>query len=80
MAINFNELLTPEQKKEIAIQRIQEFAAQAYQITINKSVIEQTEENEDNKQELIARADKDLSVLEVAINQYQAEISSLGDV
>ena len=36
MAIDFGSLLTVEQKIDIVQQRIQQFAAEAYQLTLNK--------------------------------------------
>lgn len=74
MSIDFNSLLTTEEKQSILIQKIKSYAADAYTITLNKQVLESSDNvNEDG----IAAINSDLETLERAINVYKAELESL---
>ena len=68
MAIDYANLLSPEQKQELLAQRIQQFAAEAYQHQLNKQIAESI-----NDTEAIANADAALATLETAITVYQTE-------
>jgi hypothetical protein len=72
MSINFDELLTKEQKRQILEQRIQQFAVEAYQITLNTRLAENN-----GDEEAKANGETTLTTLESAINLYVAELDSL---
>lgn len=72
MALNFDELLTVEQKRSIISNKITEFAAQAYQIALNKKTLEDSA-----SEEQLEAIDRDTALLEKAIATYQAELDSL---
>jgi predicted transcriptional regulator len=69
MAIDYSNLLSPEQKQELLTQRIQQFAAEAYQHQLNKQIAESI-----NDADGAANADAALATLETAITVYQAEL------
>jgi hypothetical protein len=75
MAIDFDALLTVEQKRNILVQRIQQFAAEGYQINLNKQVAESTENAAG-----VEESDNNLIIIEQAINTYKAELDSLPEV
>ena len=70
MAIDYNSLLTAEQKKALIEQRVQQFAAEAYQHELNKQVAQQIGDDT-----AIQQADAALATLETAIAVYQGEIA-----
>jgi hypothetical protein len=72
MAIDFDALLTVDEKANILTQRIKQFAAEGYQINLNKQVAESTENPAG-----VEEADKNLVIIEEAINTYKAELESL---
>ena len=74
MAIDYTTLLTAEQKRNILSPRISQFAAEAYQHSLNKTTCESLGDTDgaDN-------ADKALAILEAAINTHSAELTGLGD-
>jgi hypothetical protein len=72
MTIDYNSLITVDQKRNILQQRITQFAAEAYQHSLNR----QTCVSIDN-QEGIEEADKAISVLSAAIEVHQNELNSL---
>lgn len=74
MAIDYTTLLTAEQKRGIISQRISQFAAEAYQHSLNKTTCESLGDTDG-----VAAADKALEVLEAAINTHSAELTALGD-
>lgn len=73
MAVDYTALLTPEQKKNILEQRISQFAAEAYQHSLNKATCAAL-----NDADGVANAEKSLVILEAAINTHKAELDSLG--
>lgn len=75
MAIDYSSFLTNEQKRNILQQRIAQFASEAYQHEINKSVAESSG-NEDG----IKTAEEALAIYEVAINVHQEELTKLQDI
>jgi hypothetical protein len=74
MAIDYTTLLTTEQKREILAQRMTQFAAEAYQHSLNKATCEAL-----NDAEGVEAANKATATLEAAINVHAAELSALGD-
>lgn len=70
--MDFGSLLTAEQKRSLVEGRIAQFAAEAYQHTLNK----QTAENLGAEQQ-VEQANRSLAVLEEAIKVHQAELDSL---
>lgn len=72
MAIDYSALLTDDQKRNILQQRISQFAAEAYQHTLNKQTCESLEDTAG-----IEAAEKSLSVLEAAISVHQAELNAI---
>lgn len=72
MTINYEALLTDEQKKNILQQRVQQFAAEAYQHEINKQVAQAT-----NNEDGVKAANDALDILSKAIEVHQAELAKL---
>jgi hypothetical protein len=72
MAIDFESLLTTQQKRDLLQNRIAQFAAEAYQYTLNKKTAEDI-----NSESQIEAADKNLEILESAIRIHQAELEQL---
>jgi hypothetical protein len=65
-------LLTTQQKRDLLQNRIAQFAAEAYQYTLNKKTAEDI-----NSESQIEAADKNLEILESAIKVHQAELEQL---
>ena len=72
MTIDYNALLTNEQKRSIVQQRIAQFAAEAYQHELNKKTFESLED-----QAQIESSSTAVTNLEAAIKIHQAELDSL---
>lgn len=72
MTVDYTSLLTDEQKRNILQQRISQFAAEAYQHSLNKQTCVTLEDEAG-----IEAADKSLSVLNAAITVHQDELNSL---
>lgn len=72
MAIDYSNLLTDEQKRNILEQRLAQFAAEAWQHTLNKQIAE-TSGNTDG----VAQADAALEILDAAITVHQDELGKL---
>jgi uncharacterized membrane-anchored protein len=70
MAVDYSSLLTDEQKKSILEQRLAQFAAEAYQHTLNKEVAKDNEE-------AVKAADDALAILDNAITVHQSELAKL---
>jgi len=76
MSIDFNSLLTAEERKAVVTQRLQQLAVEAYQLTINKKVLDsQPEPNEQATLEIT----NNLNFLEQIISAYSDELNSLGE-
>jgi hypothetical protein len=76
MSIDFNSLLTVEERKAVVAQRIQQLAVEAYQLSLNLTVINtQPEPNEQAQTEI----NNNLNLLEQMISVYKQELDSLGD-
>jgi hypothetical protein len=76
MSIDFNSLLTVEERKAVVTQRIQQLAVEAYQLSLNLNVVNiQPEPNEQAQTEI----NNNLNLLEQMISVYKQELDSLGD-
>lgn len=71
--MDYSTLLTDDQKREILVGRIQQFASEAYQISLNQKVL--TENGGDEV--AIANNEANLATLEKAIQVHQDELNSL---
>jgi hypothetical protein len=74
MSIDFGALLTTEQKRNLLEQRIQQFAAEGYQHTINKQVAEAKDPADET---LLEQSENAIAVLTSAITEYQSELDKL---
>jgi hypothetical protein len=72
MSNNFSAYLTDEQQKNIIAQRIQQFAIEGYQISINRKVAEAN-----GDETVLAEIDKNIETLTSVIAAYQAELDAL---
>ena len=72
MAIDFNNLLTHEQKRDLLAQRIQQFATEAYQHELNRQIAVSVDD-----EQAVTQSEQALSTLEVAITVHQAELDGL---
>lgn len=72
MSIDYASMLTDAQKRQLVENRLAQFAAEAYQYSLNKK----TAESIQNEQQIEA-ADKALAILEAAIAVHQEELSKL---
>lgn len=70
MAIDYSGLLTDEQKRSILSQRLTQFAAEAYQHSLNKDMAQGNEA-------ALKAADDALAVLNKAITVHQEELAKL---
>lgn len=70
--MDFNSLLTDDQKRSILQQRISSFASEAYQHTLNKQTCQAIGDEAG-----IEAADKALATIESAISIHQAELETL---
>ena len=70
--MNFEELLTPEQRKEILENRILNFTIEAYQLSLNKAVAIANGDIEAAKQ-----TENALVTLSSAIDVYKEELSKV---
>jgi hypothetical protein len=72
MALDYSSLLTDEQKKSILEQRLTQFASEAYQHDINKTVAKAS-----GNAEGVTAAEAALETLEAAINVHQDELAKI---
>jgi hypothetical protein len=75
MAIDYSSILTPEQKRSILEQRIQQFAAEAFQHDLNRQVAENTGDTDG-----MANAAAAITVIDQAITVHQDELAKLPDL
>ena len=68
--MDYSSLLSDEQKRSILEQRIGQFAAEAWQHTINKQVA-------GDNAEAVQAADEALAILDNAIKVHQEELAKL---
>jgi len=76
MAIDFDSLLTLDERKAVVTQRVQQLAVEAYQLTLNLNVL--NAQDEPNEQAL-TEINNNLSILEQMITVYKDELASLGE-
>lgn len=75
MSIDFNSLLTVEERTSVVTQRVQQLAVEAYQLSLNEKVLNaQDEPNEQALKEI----SNNLSLLQEMISVYNQELASLG--
>jgi hypothetical protein len=72
MSVDFSSLLTPEQKRTLLEGRIQQFASEAYQYTLNLKTAESV-----GTEEQVEGIKKSIEVLESAITVHQEELAAL---
>jgi hypothetical protein len=72
MSVDFSSLLTPEQKRSLLENRIQQFASEAYQYSLNLKTAESV-----GTEEQIEGIKKSIEILESAITVHQDELSKL---
>jgi len=73
MPINYEDMLTAEQKTAILQQRIAQFASEAWQHTLNRQTCEAIGDIDG-----MQAADNALTVLEAAITVHQDKLTELG--
>lgn len=72
MSNEFSVYLNDEQQRSIILQRIQQFAVEGYQISINRKVAEAN-----GDAEVLAEIDKNIATLTQVIDAYKAELDAL---
>ena len=72
MAIDYSKYITDDQKKKLIQDRLAQFAAEAYQHSINATVAESLGNDEG-----VENATNALGILEAAINAHETELDSL---
>jgi hypothetical protein len=72
MSIDYGSMLTNEQRRQLVESRIAQFAAEAYQHTLNIKTAEQL-----NNEQAVEAAQKSLETLEAAINVHQEELANI---
>jgi hypothetical protein len=72
MSVDYNALLTSDQKRQILEARLAQFASEAYQVTLNLATAEKL-----GNQEQIDKVKSNLNLLETAIIVHQEELSTL---
>jgi hypothetical protein len=77
MSIDFNSLLTVEERTSVVTQRVQQLAVEAYQLTLNLNVFNAQEEP---NEQAVAEINKNLELLEKLISVYKQELDSLTNV
>jgi hypothetical protein len=70
--MDYSLLLTPEQKRSLLENRIQQFASEAYQYTLNLKTAESV-----GTEDQIDGIKKSIEILESAIKVHQDELSKL---
>ena len=70
--VDYNKYLTDEQKANILNQRLQQFAAEAYQHEINKKFAE-----ENNNQESASKSQEAIDTINNAMTLHETELGSL---
>ena len=74
MSIDFNTLLTVDERKAVVTQRVQQLAVEAYQLTLNLKVVNAQEEPNEQAQTEIGN---NLNLLEQMISVYNEELGAL---
>lgn len=76
MSIDFNSLLTVEERKAVVTQRVQQLAVEAYQLSLNLNVLNAQEEP---NEQALTEINNNLNILEQMISVYKTELASLGE-
>jgi hypothetical protein len=74
MSIDFNSLLTVEERKSVVTQRVQQLAVEAYQLTLNLKVLNAQEEP---NEQAVTEIGNNLNLLEQMISVYNEELGTL---
>jgi len=72
MAIDYSKYITDDQKKKLIADRLAQFAAEAYQHSINAQVAASI-----GNEEGVENAENALAILEAAIDAHEAELGSI---
>lgn len=72
MSVDFASLLTTEQKRSLIESRVAQFAAEAYQYSLNKKTAEALD-----KPDQVEAIQSSLAIIEAAIQVHQDELKSL---
>ena len=76
MSIDFNSLLTVDERKAVVTQRVQQLAVEAYQLTLNLKVVNAQEEP---SEQAITEITNNLNLLEQLIATYSEELTALSE-
>jgi hypothetical protein len=76
MSIDFNSLLTVDERKAVVSQRVQQLAVEAYQLTLNLKVVNAQEEP---SEQAITEITNNLTLLEQLIATYSEELTALSE-
>ena len=74
MSIDFNSLLTVDERKAVVTQRVQQLAVEAYQLTLNLKVVNAQEEP---NEQALTEIGNNLNLLEQMISVYNEELGTL---
>ena len=74
MSIDFNSLLTVEERKAVVSQRIQQLAVEAYQLSLNLNVLNAQEVP---SEQALTEINNNLNILKQMISVYKQELDSL---
>jgi len=74
MSIDFNSLLTVEERKAVVSHRIQQLAVEAYQLSLNLNVFNAQEVP---SEQALTEINNNLNILEQMISVYKQELDSL---
>lgn len=73
MPINYDAILTTEQKQEIVEMRIKQFAMQAYTLELEKIAQQNLNDNQ-----AVQSIEQQINVLDAAITVHEQELNNLG--
>jgi hypothetical protein len=76
MSIDFNSLLTVDERTSVVSQRIQSLAVEAYQLSLNLKVLESQEEK---NEQALTEINININLLNQMISVYKTELDSLGE-
>jgi len=74
MSIDFNSLLTVDERKSVVTQRVQQLAVEAYQLSLNLNVLNA---QENANEQALTEINNNLNILEQMISVYKDELNSL---
>lgn len=74
MSIDFNTLLTVDERKSVVTQRVQQLAVEAYQLSLNLKVVNAQEEP---NEKALSEINTNLGLLEEMISVYNEELVAL---